>query len=114
MLKSTQRIAQGSSRAAVTQLGGRQYMLNPHRNKGSAFSFKERQELGMHGMLPPTQLDIETQMERIKSNYNRQPSDLAKYKFLMDLADRNEILFYKVLQSDIKKYMPIIYTPTVG
>jgi len=114
MLKSTQRIAQGSSRAAVTQLGGRQYMLNPHTNKGSAFSFKERQELGMHGMLPPTQLDIETQMERIKSNYNRQPSDLAKYKFLMDLADRNEILFYKVLQSDIKKYMPIIYTPTVG
>merc|ERR1711990_514148 len=49
-------------------------------------------------MLTPTQLDIETQMERIKSNYNRQPSDLAKYKFLMDLADRNEILFYKVLQ----------------
>merc|ERR1711990_149704 len=65
-------------------------------------------------MLPPTQLDIETQMERIKSNYNRQPSDLAKYKFLMDLGDRNEILFYKVLQSDIKKFMPIIYTPTVG
>ena len=68
----------------------------------------------MHGLLPPQVMDIETQIARFKNNFERQPSDLAKYKFLMDLADRNEILFYKVLQSDIKKYMPIIYTPTVG
>ena len=84
-----------SARTAITQLGGRQYLMNPHTNKGSAFTFRERQELGFHGLLPPTQLDIDTQLKRVVSNYNRQPSDLAKYKFLMDLGDRNEILFYK-------------------
>ena len=60
-----------------------------------AFNIKERQVLGMHGLLPPHVMDIETQIARFKSNYDRQPSDLAKYKFLMDLADRNEILFYQ-------------------
>ena len=62
---------------------------------GTAFTFRERQELGFHGLLPPTLLDIETQVKRVVANYNRQPSDLAKYKFLMDLGDRNEILFYR-------------------
>ncbi|KAM9320564.1 NADP-dependent malic enzyme, mitochondrial [Gastrophryne carolinensis] len=87
---------------------------NPHLNKGMAFTLEERLQLGIHGLLPPCFLSQDVQALRVLKSYETKSSDLDKYIILMTLQDRNEKLFYRVLTSDIERFMPIVYTPTVG
>ncbi|XP_073664432.1 NADP-dependent malic enzyme, mitochondrial isoform X2 [Tursiops truncatus] len=84
------------------------------RHQGMAFTLEERLQLGIHGLIPPCFLSQDVQLLRIMRYYERQQSDLDKYIILMTLQDRNEKLFYRVLTSDVEKFMPIVYTPTVG
>ncbi|RMC07462.1 hypothetical protein DUI87_16934 [Hirundo rustica rustica] len=81
---------------------------------GMAFTLEERLQLGIHGLLPPCFLSQDVQVLRVMRNFEKQSNDLDKYIILMTLQDRNEKLFYRVLTSDIEKFMPIVYTPTVG
>uniref|UniRef100_A0A8B9KAG1 NADP-dependent malic enzyme n=1 Tax=Astyanax mexicanus TaxID=7994 RepID=A0A8B9KAG1_ASTMX len=81
---------------------------------GMAFSLEERLQLGIHGLLPPAFLSQDVQLLRVLRNYELKKDDLDRYVFLMGLQDRNEKLFYRVLTSDIERFMPIVYTPTVG
>ncbi|XP_036172754.1 NADP-dependent malic enzyme isoform X1 [Myotis myotis] len=83
-------------------------------NKDLAFTLEERQLLSIHGLLPPGFINQDIQVLRIIKNCERLNSDFDRYLLLMDLQDRNEKLFYRVLMSDIEKFMPIVYTPTVG
>ena len=39
---------------------------------------------------------------------------LAKYVFLANMRDRNEVLFYRLLTEHLEEMLPIVYTPTVG
>uniref|UniRef100_A0A3P8VGV7 Malic enzyme n=1 Tax=Cynoglossus semilaevis TaxID=244447 RepID=A0A3P8VGV7_CYNSE len=91
-------------------------ILQPHikLNSGMAFSLEERLQLGIHGLLPPCFISQDVQVLRVLKNYEMKRDDLDRYVFLMGLQDRNEKLFYRVLTSDIERFMPIIYTPTVG
>uniref|UniRef100_A0A665VHB7 Malic enzyme n=1 Tax=Echeneis naucrates TaxID=173247 RepID=A0A665VHB7_ECHNA len=82
--------------------------------QGMAFSLEERLQLGIHGLLPPCFISQDVQLLRVLKNYDMKRDDLDRYVFLMGLQDRNEKLFYRVLLSDIERFMPIIYTPTVG
>uniref|UniRef100_A0A672HSF8 Malic enzyme n=1 Tax=Salarias fasciatus TaxID=181472 RepID=A0A672HSF8_SALFA len=81
---------------------------------GLAFTLEERQQLGIHGLLPPCFVSQDIQLLRVLKNYDMKKDSLDKYVFLMGLQDRNEKLFYRVLMSDVERFMPIIYTPTVG
>ncbi|MEE6473048.1 hypothetical protein FKM82_009832 [Ascaphus truei] len=87
---------------------------NPQLNKGMAFTLEERLQLGIHGLLPPCFLSQDVQALRVMKSYEIKSSDLDKYIILMTLQDRNEKLFYRVLTSDIERFLPIVYTPTVG
>ncbi|XP_075058804.1 NADP-dependent malic enzyme [Mixophyes fleayi] len=104
----------GSQTFLYTRKRGYDITRDPHLNKGMAFSLEERLQLGIHGLLPPCYLSQDVQVLRVLRNYERQKCDLDRYILLMGLQDRNEKLFYKVLTSDIERFMPIVYTPTVG
>lgn len=95
-------------------LTGRALIDNPLLNKGSAFSPEERLEFGLLGLVPPHVSTTEEQLARTYGSYKDKSSDLERYIYLLSLQERNETLFYKLLQEHITEMMPIIYTPVVG
>ncbi|HEX3086736.1 MAG TPA: NAD-dependent malic enzyme, partial [Pyrinomonadaceae bacterium] len=97
-----------------TALTGHQLLDHPLLNEGSAFTEADRRRLGLLGLLPYHSSTIDEQLIRVYGNYGRKSNDLERYIFLTALQDRNERLFYLLLQRHITEMMPIIYTPTVG
>ena len=87
---------------------------DPMNNKGTAFTEKERDELGVRGLLPAHVLSQDQQAERALKHIRQQPSDLEKFIELNALHDRNESLFFRVVCDHIDEMQPLIYTPTVG
>jgi malate dehydrogenase (oxaloacetate-decarboxylating)(NADP+) len=87
---------------------------DPALNKGTGFTERERDELGLQGLLPPTVASQDEQVSRILENMRRLPNDLDKYVLLQALKNRNETLFIRVVTDYPDEIMPIIYTPTVG
>ena len=120
-----------------TSKTGSTVIQTPLLNKGTAFTKKERDTLNLQGLLPPQILSLNQQIKKIYQRYQRlgiplqicrsckqtnkekyqilkQEIDVARYNFLRDLQDRNEILFYAFSQEFLTEMVPIIYTPTVG
>ncbi len=95
-------------------LTGQALLNHPLLNKGSAFTEEERRELGLLGLLPPRVATAEEQLARVYDSFRQKRTDLGRYVFLSALQDRNETLFYRLLQEHIAEMLPVIYTPTVG
>jgi malate dehydrogenase (oxaloacetate-decarboxylating) len=97
-----------------SELRGRQLLENPALNKGTAFTYQERQALGLDGLLPPVVETIEEQSFRAYKAYLRKPDDLERHIYLRQLQDTNEVLFYRLLLDRIQEMLPIVYTPVVA
>lgn len=93
---------------------GVKILHDPIRNKGTAFTEAERDELCLRGLLPPRVHSMAEQELRVLGNVRAKPTDLERYLYLIALQDRNENLFYRVVMNHLDEMMPIIYTPTVG
>ena len=93
---------------------GVEILHDPCLNKGTAFTERERDTLGLRGLLPPRIHTQDEQVDRVLANIRKKPTDIERYIFLIALQDRNETLFYRVVTEHIEEMMPLIYTPTVG
>jgi malate dehydrogenase (oxaloacetate-decarboxylating) len=89
-------------------------LRDPRFNRGTAFTAEERSALGLEGLLPPGVLTLEHQALRSYKQYRAQPDDLARNTFLSAVRQRNEVLFYKLLEDHLEEMLPIVYTPVVG
>lgn len=107
------RDAQGE-RYISTKVTGFSLLHIPLLNKSTGFTAEEKRRLGLEGLVPPHTSTFAEQKERTYLSYQRHRSDIEKHEFLRALQDRNEVLFYGVLEDHLEEMLPIIYTPTVG
>lgn len=96
------------------QKRGKQLLYDPMLNKGTAFSLEERRAFDLTGLLPYKVSTMEEQLERRYLNFHSKRSRIERYEFLVDLQNRNETLFHRLLLEHVDEMMPYIYTPTVG
>lgn len=89
-------------------------LTTPLLNKGSAFSQRERASFNLTGLLPPRYETIEEQAKRAYLQYQSFDTNLNKHIYLRAIQDKNETLYYRLVQDHLEEMMPIIYTPTVG
>uniref|UniRef100_A0A1J3IW42 Malic enzyme n=1 Tax=Noccaea caerulescens TaxID=107243 RepID=A0A1J3IW42_NOCCA len=89
-------------------------MRDPRYNKGLAFTDKERDAHYITGLHPPVVLSQEVQEKKVMHNLRQYTVPLQRYVALMDLQERNERLFYKLLIDNVEELLPVVYTPTVG
>jgi malate dehydrogenase (oxaloacetate-decarboxylating) len=97
-----------------TPLKGKPLLMDPFTNKGTAFTARERDELDLHGLLPPAICTMEQQLERVYENFQAQPTPIEKFIYLTSLHDRNETLFFRLVHEHIDEMLPVVYTPVVG
>ena len=114
--ESNYTIAQGPDGTRTVQIHARGMAVldDPQVNRGTAFTTDERDHLGLHGLLPSGLETITEQVARCYEQFGQADSDVARWVFLTQLHDSNEVLFYRLVGEHVEEMLPIVYTPTVG
>ncbi|GAV61272.1 malic domain-containing protein/Malic_M domain-containing protein [Cephalotus follicularis] len=99
---------------SLSVASGYTLLRDPHHNKGLAFTAKERDAHYLCGLLPPVVIPQELQVKKMMHLIRQYQVPLQKYMSMMDLQERNQKLFYKLLIENVEELLPIVYTPTVG
>ncbi len=84
---------------------------NPLFNKGTAFTEEERDEFALQGLLPMHVSTLEEQVTRAYQHYQQKTTNLERNIYLTALHDRNETLFFQLMQDHVAEMVPMIYTP---
>jgi hypothetical protein len=90
-------------------------MRDPLSNKGHSFSYQERIDNQIDGLVPagdPLSLDIKVEISMLQ--LRKKSSALERYIYLHTLQDAEETLYYAILLKHTREVLPIVYTPTVG
>ncbi|MBA2648608.1 MAG: NAD-dependent malic enzyme [Legionella sp.] len=97
-----------------TSLNGKALLTIPQLNKGTAFSTEERKAFGLLGKLPYRIESLEEQVTRAYLQFCNYSTRMKQNIYLNNLHDKNQILFYKLINCYLGEMLPIIYTPIVG
>jgi len=98
----------------MKESSGYSLLRNPRKNKGTAFTLEERKKYGLEGLLPEQVESIETQMLRVNGQLDLIELPINKYIYLTNLLNTNQTLFFNLIMHDPAKFLPLVYTPTVG
>jgi malate dehydrogenase (oxaloacetate-decarboxylating) len=102
------------SASAQSVTRGRALFQDPRYNRGTAFTVEERVALGLRGLLPAAVVPLEQQVQRSYEQYKAQPDDLARNGFMAALRDRNQVLYYRLLEEHLPEMLPVVYDPVVA
>lgn len=93
---------------------GYDLITNVRWNKGTSFTNEERDAFLLHGLIPPHVFGLNEQVEKRYATLLTKPTDLEKHIYLRAIQERNETLFYSLIDKHIEEVMPLVYTPVVG
>lgn len=90
------------------------YLTDKSVNKFTTFTLKERDGLGLEGLLSYHKSNMDSQVGQIIENLRREGYGIIKYILLNALKDSNERPFYRILMDNIDEVLPLVYAPRVG
>ncbi len=97
-----------------TSICGKSLLTIPQLNKSTAFTHEERHAFGLLGKLPHRVETLDEQVRRAYLQYSSYKTNLQQHIYLNNLHDKNQVLFYKLLNQHLGEMLPTIYTPIVG